>query len=74
MLTVIVYVRVTPSPAVTLVTPSLLVTDRLAFAAMTVFESVAVLLAVFESVVVALTAGGVTLLARRRRGRHGVER
>jgi hypothetical protein len=43
LLTVIRYVYVTPSPAVTLVTPSDFVTDRSADVA-TVFESVPVLL------------------------------
>jgi hypothetical protein len=54
LLTVIVYVRTTPSPAVTLVTPSVFVTERFA-EVVTVFESVAVLLALFGSVVVELT-------------------
>jgi hypothetical protein len=54
LLTVIVYVRVIPSPAVTLVTPSVLVTDRFAEVT-TVFESVAVLSPVCGSVVVELT-------------------
>src|SRR5438309_49097 len=54
LLTVIVYVRVTPSPAVTLVTPSSFVTDRFALVA-TVSESVALLLPVFPSSVVVVT-------------------
>src|SRR5207253_6587047 len=54
LLTVIVYVRVTPSPAVTVVTPSSFVTDRFA-EVVTVFESVAVLLPEAGSLVVELT-------------------
>ena len=48
---VVVYVRTTPSPAVTVVAPSVLVMDRFALVR-TVLESVAVLLVRFGSVVV----------------------
>jgi hypothetical protein len=50
LLTVIVYVRVTPSPAVTLVTPSVLLTDRSA-EVFTTFESIPVLFPGVGSVV-----------------------
>jgi hypothetical protein len=50
LLTVIVYVRTTPSPAVTFVTPSVLLTERFAEVA-TVFESVAELFPGVGSVV-----------------------
>jgi len=53
-LTVIVYVWVTPSPAVTVMTPSLLVTDKSALVT-TVSLSLAVLLAVLLSGVLLLT-------------------
>src|SRR2546429_531676 len=52
--TVIVYVRVMPSPAVTVVTPSSFFTDKSALV-LTVFVSLAVLLAVLGSDVVLLT-------------------
>jgi hypothetical protein len=54
LLAVIVYVRTTPSPAVTVVTPSSFVTVRFADV-VTVFESVAVLLPEAGSLVVELT-------------------
>src|SRR5437868_3365046 len=54
LLTTIVYVRVTPSPAVTDVTPSLLLTDKSALV-VTVSVSLAVLLAVFGSDVLLVT-------------------
>jgi hypothetical protein len=50
---------VTPSPAVTLVTPSDLVIDRLALVS-TVFESVAVLLRLLGSLVLELTVTELT--------------
>jgi hypothetical protein len=53
LLTVIKYVYVVPSPAVTLVTPSVFVTDRSADV-FTTFESVAALLRLFGSLVVEL--------------------
>src|SRR5436853_626434 len=57
--TVIVYVRVTPSPAVTFVTPSVFVTERFADVS-TVFESVAVLLPGVGSLVVELAVAVLT--------------
>jgi hypothetical protein len=57
--TVIVYVRVTPSPAVTSVTPSVLVTDRFA-EVRTVFESVAVLSVESGSLVVEVAVAELT--------------
>jgi hypothetical protein len=59
LFTVIVYVRVTPSPAVTLVTPSVFVTDRSADV-VTVFESVAALLRLFGSPVDELAVAELT--------------
>jgi hypothetical protein len=54
LLTVIVYVRTTPSPATTVDTPSVLLTERFA-EVVTVFESVAELFPGVGSVVVELT-------------------